>query len=102
MVGEKVVISDSLVTPCQASGSRGVVWDPIDSTSGLGEGEGLACGCSRSEFLSFTEVYIHTIVHKSEYIFFIGSYKFVSYVFTQSSATKLLYMIQVFDFHCST
>ena len=43
-------------TPCQASGSRGVVGDPIVSTSGLGEGEGLACGYSRSEFLSFKNI----------------------------------------------
>ena len=56
MVGEEVVISDSGDTPCQASGSRGVVGDPIVSTSGLGEGEGLACGYSRSEFLSFKNI----------------------------------------------
>ena len=50
---------------------------------------------SRTEFSktgsSFrTEFDKHNSCYKSEYIFFIGSYKFVSYVYTQSSATKIL------------
>ena len=39
-------------TLCQASGSRG----GIDSTSGVGGEEGLARGCSCSEFLSFINI----------------------------------------------
>ena len=46
MVGEEVVISDSLVTHFARPVGVEVVGDPIDSTSDLGGEEGLACGCS--------------------------------------------------------
>ena len=49
MLGEEVVICDSLVThtPYQASGGEvGVVGDPMDLTSGLGGRDELAHDCS--------------------------------------------------------
>ena len=46
MVGEEVVISDSLVTHFDRPVGVEVVGDHIDSTSDLGGEEGLACGCS--------------------------------------------------------
>ena len=58
MVGEEVVISDSLVTHFARPVGVEVVGDPIDSTSDLGGEEGLACGCSHSEFLSFININI--------------------------------------------
>ena len=46
MVGKEVVISDSLVTHLARPVGVDVVGDPIDLTSGLGGGEGLAPCCS--------------------------------------------------------
>ena len=40
----------------------GVVGDSIDLTSDLGGGEGLARGCSRSEFLLFVNIDLKVIL----------------------------------------
>ena len=55
-VGEEVVISNSLVSHFARPVGVEVVGDPIDSTSDLGGEDGLACGCSHSEFLSFINI----------------------------------------------
>ena len=59
MVGEALVISDSLVTHLARPAGVGVVGDPIDSTSGLRGAERLARNCSLSEFLTFMNIDLH-------------------------------------------
>ena len=56
MVGEEVVIFDSLVTHLARPAGVVVVGDPIDSTSGLRGAERLARNCSLSEFLTFMNI----------------------------------------------
>ena len=53
MLGEEVVICDSVVTHLARPVGVRLLGNPIDSTSGLGGKEGVARGCSRSEFLTY-------------------------------------------------
>ena len=59
MVGEEVVIFDSLVTHLARPAGVVVVGDPIDSTSGLRGAERLARNCSLSEFLTLMNIDLH-------------------------------------------